>query len=166
MFLFHLIKTSYRQEMAWPHLSPKFFPPGSFSSQFFLPNKNSPWIKSSQALILLALYSPLFFDNTPKTIYIQELIFLAENSPKTFSSKAMRDSIINPPRRKFSQNKLHPGLNTPENSFAQDLILPQCFQVNFPPISKTWSKGNRDIFLLLFLRTCQNFPPFCENLTE
>ena len=38
---------SYHSGLAWPHLSPKFFPPGSFSSWFFLPDKNSPWIKSS-----------------------------------------------------------------------------------------------------------------------
>ena len=100
-------------DQAWPHLSPKFFPPGSFSSQFFLPDINSPWIVSSQALILLALYSPILFDNSPKTIYTQGFILLSENSPKTFSSKAINDSTINPPSRKFSQDKLLPGLNTP-----------------------------------------------------
>ena len=29
---------------AWPHLSPKLFPPGRFSSKIFLPDKNSPRI--------------------------------------------------------------------------------------------------------------------------
>jgi hypothetical protein len=88
----------------------------------FLPKKYPPWIKLSQALLLQGIYFPLFFHNTtPKTFYIQVLIFLAENFPKTFSS--MQQLILSghsslrlkSPRKKISRDKLLPGLKTPVN---------------------------------------------------